>query len=89
MPSMAEQGSNRLLNEVESKRLLEQAGINVVESHLAISHKEAVSISKELGFPVVLKVASSDIVHKSDSGGVKLALNSVNQVENAYKDIMN
>ena len=77
-----------VLTEVESKQLLSQAGINVVETKLATSKDEAVSISKELGFPVVLKIASPDIVHKSDAGGVKLGLENAEAVGRAYDDIM-
>jgi acyl-CoA synthetase (NDP forming) len=77
-----------VLTEVESKGILKQAGIPVIETRLARSKKEAISISKELGFPVVLKVASPDIVHKSDSGGVRLGLANATQVGKAYGEIM-
>ncbi len=77
-----------VLTEVESKGLLKRAGIPVIETRLAKSKKEAISISKELGFPVVLKVASPDIVHKSDSGGVRLGLANATQVGKAYREIM-
>ena len=77
-----------MLTEVESKQLLERAGIPVTETKLARSKKEAISISKEMGFPVVLKIVSSDVVHKSDSGGVKLGLANGTQVGRAYSEIM-
>jgi acetate---CoA ligase (ADP-forming) subunit beta len=77
-----------LLTEVESKELLSKAGIPVVEAKLARSKREAISISKELGFPVVLKISSPDVIHKSDSGGVKLGLANGAQVGKAYSDIM-
>jgi len=80
--------SQNLLTEVESKELLKKAGIPVVEAKLARSKKEAVSISKEMGFPVVLKISSSDVVHKSDSGGVKLGLANAAQVGKAYSEII-
>lgn len=78
----------RLLTEVESKTLLSQAGINVVETRLATSRKEAISLSQQLGLPAVLKIASSDVTHKSDAGGVKLGLETVRQVGKAYDDIL-
>ena len=57
------------LTEIEAKKWLQAAGIiKVVETVEARSKKEAVEISKNLGFPVVLKVLSPDIIHKSDSG---------------------
>ena len=80
--------SQNLLTEVESKELLKKAGIPVVEAKLARSKKEAVSISNEMGFPVVLKINSSDVVHKSDSGGVKLGLANATQVGKAYTEII-
>jgi acyl-CoA synthetase (NDP forming) len=78
----------RVLTEVESKEMLKAAGIPVVDTRLARSKKEAVSISREIGFPVVLKLMSAYVVHKSDSGGVKLGLENSAQVEKAYSAIM-
>ena len=80
--------SQNLLTEVESKELLKKAGIPVVEAKLARSKQEAISISREMGFPVVLKISSPDVVHKSDSGGVKLGLTNATQVGKAYSQIM-
>lgn len=80
--------SQNLLTEVESKELLKKAEIPVVEAKLARSKKEAISIGKEIGFPVVLKISSPDVVHKSDSGGVKLGLANTTQVGKAYSEII-
>jgi acyl-CoA synthetase (NDP forming) len=80
--------SRILLTEVESKEILGQAGINVVETRLATSKSQAISFSQQLGFPVVLKIVSPDITHKSDVGGVKLGLATAAQVEQAYDDIL-
>ncbi len=77
-----------ILTEVEAKELLRQAGISVIETRLAISKEEAISISRQLGFPAVLKIASPDVTHKSDSGGVKLGLKTAKQVGKAYDDIL-
>jgi acyl-CoA synthetase (NDP forming) len=77
-----------VLTEVESKQLLRQAGINVVETKLATSKEEAIAISRKLGFPVALKIASADIVHKSDAGGVRLGLATAKEVGEAYEDIL-
>jgi len=84
----AKKEGRNLLTEVEAKDLLREAGIGVVDTRLATSREEAVSISQELGFPVVLKIASSDVVHKSDAGGVKLDLKTAKQVGKAYDDIL-
>lgn len=77
-----------LLTEIEAKELLKQAGVSVVDTKLATSKEEAISISKQCGFPVVLKIASLDVLHKSDAGGVKLGLRTSKQVGKAYDDIL-
>ncbi len=84
----AKRESRTLLTEIEAKELLKQAGVSVVDTRLATSSEEAIEISRKLGFPVVLKIASPDIVHKSDVGGVKLGLRTSRQVGKAYDDIM-
>jgi acyl-CoA synthetase (NDP forming) len=68
--------------------MLKAAGIPVVATKLARNQKEAVALSKEMGFPVALKIVSPEVVHKSDSGGVKLGLENAAQVEKAYAAIM-
>ena len=75
------------LTECEAKDVLGQAGIRVVETKLARSKEEAVIISKQMGFPVVLKIASPDVIHKSDSGGVELGLDGEIEVTVAYESI--
>ncbi len=77
-----------VLSEIEAKELLKQGGIGIVDTKLATSPEEAISISKQFGFPIVLKIASPDVVHKSDAGGVKLGLKTSRQVGKAYSDIM-
>jgi acyl-CoA synthetase (NDP forming) len=76
-----------VLTEIESKEVLRKAGISVIDTRLATSREEAISISRKFGFPVVLKIASPDIVHKSDAGGVRLGLRTAKQVGKAYDDI--
>jgi acetate---CoA ligase (ADP-forming) subunit beta len=77
-----------LLNEVEAKTMLKKAGVAVTETRLAASREEALSLSQELGLPVVLKIVSPDVVHKSDSGGVKLNLKTMDEVGRAYDEIL-
>jgi acetate---CoA ligase (ADP-forming) subunit beta len=84
----ARQENRTLLSESEAKQLLKEAGIPVVETQLATSQKEAMAISEKLGFPVALKIASADVVHKSDAGGVKLGLKNKTHVGKAYAEIM-
>ena len=80
--------TQNVLAEVESKELLHKAGIPVVDTRLARTKREAVSISKQMGFPVVLKISSPDVIHKSDAGGVKLGLANATQVGKAYSEIV-
>ena len=84
----AKNASRTLLNEIESKVLLSEAGVPVVETRLATSKKEAIAISKKAGFPVVLKIVSPEITHKSDVGGVKMGLKTSRQVGAAYEEIL-
>lgn len=83
-----EKEGRQVLTEFESKIFLRQAGIPVVETKLARTSKEAVLISQKMGFPVALKINAPEIIHKSDSGGVKLSLNSASEVRAAYREIM-
>jgi acetate---CoA ligase (ADP-forming) subunit beta len=77
-----------VLTEIEAKQAVREAGIAVTQTRLAASPKEAVAISKEIGYPVALKIASTDITHKSDVGGVKTGLKDAKEVKKAYEDIM-
>ncbi len=76
-----------LLNELESKQLLSLYGIPTVETRAAASEDEAAKLAAELGFPVVLKVLSETITHKTDVGGVKLNLRDEAAVRSAYRAI--
>jgi len=77
-----------MLTEIEAKQVIKDAGIKITETRLAANLKEALAICKEIGFPVVLKIASPDITHKSDAGGVKTGLKDAKEVKKAYDDIM-
>ncbi len=76
-----------LLTEAESKQLLAAYGIPVVETVVAHSLDEAVAAAESLGYPIVLKLHSETITHKSDVGGVKLNLLSAVEVAAAYEAI--
>jgi acyl-CoA synthetase (NDP forming) len=75
------------LDEVASKTLLKAYGIPVSKEEIASSAAEAMKIAKKIGFPVVAKVVSADILHKSDIGGVVLNLNNAAEVKKAFNDI--
>jgi acetyltransferase len=80
--------SNRtLLNEFESKQILEAYGIPVVETRMVSDEKEAVRAADQIGYPVVLKLSSGTIIHKSQAGGVLLNLSNADAVRNAYRQI--
>jgi acetyltransferase len=75
------------LDEVASKKLLKAYGIPVSKEEIALDAAGAVRIAKKIGFPVVAKVVSADILHKSDIGGVVLNLGSAAEVKKAFGDI--
>jgi acetate---CoA ligase (ADP-forming) subunit beta len=77
-----------LLTEIEAKEWLKSVKIPVVETKLATSKTEAMEIAKKLGFPVVMKIVSPDVVHKSDAGGVKLKIENATQAGKAYSEIL-
>jgi acyl-CoA synthetase (NDP forming) len=77
-----------ILTEVESKQVLEGAGIPIASAQLAATREEAVAVAGQIGLPVVLKIVSPDISHKSDVGGVKLNLGSEEEVAAAFDEIV-
>jgi acetyltransferase len=83
----ARKSQRTLLTEYESKQILADYGIPVVESHIATSAAEAVELAVRLGYPVVLKLHSETITHKTDVGGVQLNLQTAAAVRKAWKAI--
>ena len=77
-----------LLNEIEAKQLLGEAGVPVAQTVLATNEEEARIQAKRVGYPVVLKIVSPDITHKSDVGGVKVGLDDEAEVTAAYAEII-
>ncbi len=76
-----------LLTEVESKTILRAYGIPIIETRIARTETEAVVAAADIGFPVVLKLFSETIAHKSDVGGVQLNLCSASAVRRAFRTI--
>jgi acetyltransferase len=76
------------MSEVESKRLLELYGLKVPAVSIARSTDEAVLLSGQIGYPVVMKIHSVDITHKTDVGGVKLGLQTPEQVRVGYEHML-
>ena len=81
------QNNRTLLTEYESKQLLAAYGIPTVATEIAASAAEAVEIADRLGYPVVLKLHSETITHKTDVGGVKLNLGDAKAVITAFEAI--
>ncbi len=77
----------REVGESESKEILEAYGFKTPKGSVATTPEQAVRIAQQIGFPVVMKIWSPDIIHKSDCGGVKLGINSPREVEDAF-DLM-
>lgn len=85
----AQNAGRTILTELESKQMLSAYGIPTVKTILATTAEEAAKAAELIGFPVVVKINSETITHKSDVGGVKLNLHSSSQVRDAFKDIEN
>ncbi len=77
-----------ILNEAEAKTFLEYYGLPVVKTKVAQNADQAADIAKEIGYPVVLKILSPQIVHKTDAGGVVLDIHSEAELREAYERIM-
>ncbi len=72
----------------ESLDIVRLSGIDVPPHVLAKSPREAIDASSEIGFPLVMKIASTEAIHKSETGGVALGIQSVQEVEESYNRIM-
>ncbi|MFZ6030910.1 MAG: acetate--CoA ligase family protein [Chloroflexota bacterium] len=76
------------LTEIEAKQVFLAYGLPVTKTELAKSEDEAVALAKKIGLPVVMKIVSPDILHKSDAGGVKVNIRDENAVREAYRTIL-
>lgn len=76
------------LTEIEAKGVFKAYGLPVTTTELAKTEDEAVAIGKKIGFPLVLKIVSPDILHKSDAGGVKVNIKDEAGIRDAFKTIM-
>jgi len=81
------EGRQNLLEE-EGQAVLRAYGFPVPKSVLATKEKEATKAAKKIGYPVVMKIASPQIIHKSDAGGVKVGLKTPQEVKRAFKEII-
>ncbi len=84
----ARQDGRITLFEDEAREILDQAGIPMAEGKIVNSLEGAVNAAEDIGYPVVLKVVSEDIVHKTDAGGIALDLQNKEEVIDAYQAIL-
>ncbi len=84
----AKKEKRKNLLEEEGQEILKAYGLPLPKSGLAKNESEAAKIAKKIGYPVVLKIASPQIIHKSDAGGVEVNLNSDKEVKNAFAKIV-
>ena len=86
--SQARSEGREALTEIEAKAVFSAYGMAVTKVKISTSEDEAVAIAKEIGYPIVMKIVSPDILHKSDAGGVKVDINDEEGVREAYNEIM-
>jgi acetyltransferase len=83
----ARKAKRTILTESESKQVLQAYGIPIVETHVAETEEQAVKLADKIGYPIVLKLFSETITHKTDVGGVQLNLRGADAVRNAFNAI--
>ena len=89
MTLLAAQKAGRLkLNEMEARQIVAAYGLPLPQSYLAFSADQAAQFAQEIGFPVVMKIISPDILHKSDMGGVVVGIKNEKEARQAYQDIL-
>ena len=81
------QTDHKIITEELSKSILKEYGVDVPPFALVTSEAEAVKKAKKIGFPIVMKVVSPQILHKTDVGGVKVGINSAGEVKKAFNDM--
>lgn len=80
--------SRTTLLEEEGYKVLEAYGFSIPKKHLAQNEEECTKAVQEIGYPVVMKIASPEIVHKSDAGGVKIGLKNEDEIRQAFRTII-
>jgi acetyl-CoA synthetase (ADP-forming) len=86
--SQVRREGRKALLETEAKTICMEYDIPVTTFKLAKTEKEAAALAEQIGFPVVLKIVSPEIIHKSDAGGVMVNLKNVIEVQDAYRKIL-
>lgn len=81
------QSGHQHLSEEEAKQAISVYGFRIPKSILAVSEAEAVKAAEKIGYPVVIKISSPDILHKSDIGGVVVGLKNAEEVRRSFRDV--
>jgi acetyltransferase len=81
-------GADRSLTEHQSKELLRLYGIPVTKEDVAKTEQEAVQVAETIGYPVVLKIESPDILHKTEAGGLRLNIQTRDELMHAYNEVL-
>lgn len=76
------------LTEIEAKQVFKAYGLPITQNYLAKTADEAVELATKIGFPIVMKIVSPDILHKSDAGGVKVNIKSAEEAREAFDTII-
>jgi acetyltransferase len=76
------------LTEIEAKQVFAMYGLPVTSTSLSTTEDEAVALANKIGFPIVMKIVSPDILHKSDAGGVKVNIKDEKSVREAFRTIL-
>ena len=87
LSEVKKQGRSNLLED-EGYEVLKAYGFPVPKSILAVDETDAIRAANDIGYPVVMKISSKDVIHKSDSGGVKVGLKNDDEVRDAFKLIL-
>ena len=86
--NVARSEGREALTEIESKQVFSAYGLDVTHAKIATSEADAVAFAEEIGYPIVMKIVSPDILHKSDAGGVRVDVNSADEVKHYYNEIL-
>ena len=76
------------LNLEEARKIMEMSGIPFNKSGFATTEEEAVKVAEDIGYPVVMKIVSPQVVHKTEAGGVKIGIEDEEELRQAYCMIM-
>ena len=86
--SAAIKSGKYILNLEEARKIMEMSGIPFNKSGFATTEEETVKIAEDIGYPVVLKIVSPQVVHKTEAGGVKIGIEDEEELRQAYNKIM-